>query len=240
MANPEIDCITSCVLTPPNPFLAFVHYFLLALIAFSILFLILSKNRLSAKRGLVLKSIILLSILLLLISFAFTRPTFLTIFSTVHNVALVLIVVFFLLSYWLAVPIARLGMKTVLPSESVSKLFEKEKKELGLPHVNLSIILETAPVAFVVSGFEKRIFLSKGTIEKMNSEELSRIFHHELLHLKSPFFKIKRVLQSIKAGFFFLLPITFDELDDFEEEKLDEQMKKEKKSVKEIRKKMAP
>src|SRR3989338_5525096 len=110
----EIDCVTSCVLNPFNP-VNFYANILLRIILVSTIILLLT-SRLSVKRMLLVKSVLLFSIFGLLLNWWFIRPSFDTVFATLHNSILIIILLFFVISYLFSSFILRMGLQIVVPS----------------------------------------------------------------------------------------------------------------------------
>ncbi len=117
-------------------------------------------------------------------------------------------------------------------------MLEEEAAKLGIRTPELYIFEDVNKTAFVVSAIKKTIFVSTGLIEKFSNEEIRIVLMHELLHIKSGFFNLKRFLHSIKAGFFGLLPVHLKELDTIEEMRLDNELMKEGLDIKKIRNKL--
>lgn len=232
----EIDCITSCIVTPPNPINAYVNGLLGFVLVVSLLLVFFGK--LSPKRLQQAKSVFLLSLLGLLVNWALIRPSFETWFASLHNAILILIGLFFLLSYFFSSFIAGLGLRKIAVSPPIQVVFDQVRAVSGVPSVELVVFSSPARVAFAVSGFKKSVFISTGSIESFSKKELHHLFEHELLHFKGPFLNIKRLLHSIRAGFFGLLPVSLDDFDDYEEEQLDVLLERKGVPIRNIRKKM--
>lgn len=232
----EIDCITNCILQPFNPLNFYANILLGSIILLTTLLLL--SGRLTIKPLLLVKSILLLAIFGLLLNWFLIRPSFDTIFATLHNSILLLILLFFISSYFFSSTILGFGLKKKPTSNKITTLFEKTQKEANLKSITILIFNDPQKIAFAVAGFKPTIFISTAVCESFSPQELKYILQHELLHFKSPFFSFKRILHSIKAGFFGLIPISLDDFDDYEEEKLDTLLERRGTSIRSIRKKM--
>jgi len=232
----EIECISTCI-TGQGPLVSGFNYFIIAAIILGAIILIFFHKRLSIKWNLLLKAIFLTAVFAFLISLFFAQSHDFSIFKALHTISLFLVILFFATSYLLTPFIAQLGLKRHL-DKKLESLLSEEAKALGMKKPNLFVFQDLNRTAFVVSGLKKTIFLSTGLVEKLSESELRIVLKHELLHLKSGFFKTKRFLHSVKAGFFGLLPLRLEELDTIEEMRLDNKLLQEGLDVKKVRQKL--
>ncbi|HLC79249.1 MAG TPA: M56 family metallopeptidase [archaeon] len=233
----EMACINSCVLGPGTT-ISYLNYFLIGVIALTAIILIFFHRKLSIKRNLLLKSAFLTAIFAFLITLAYSSENHpLGIFNTAHTIALFLVLAFFITSYALTPFIARMGLKRH-NDKKIEKMLAQEAGKLGIKTPELYLFEDANKSAFVVSALKKTIFISTGLVENFDEEEIRIVLMHELLHLKSGFFNIKRFFHSIRAGFFGLLPVHLEELDTIEEMRLDNQLIKEGLDIKKIRSKL--
>lgn len=233
----EIDCITSCIIQPFDPVNFYANIVLGVVLAAAILLLIF--GNLSIKRMLLAKSIMLLSIFGLLLNWWFISPSFETVFSTLHNSILLIILLFFLISYFFSSQILRMGLHITIPSKEIISCFEQSKKEANQPTVSLKVFKDSQKIAFAVAGLQPTVFVSTSVFESFSPREWDAIFQHELLHFSGSFLSLKRILHSIHAGFFGLLPISLDDFDAYEEEKLDELLERKGTRIRLVRQKMS-
>ena len=140
MVNSEIDCITSCLITPPNPYQFYINLVLIAVMIITVFILVFFKKKLTLKQNLWSKSLLLLAIFLLLVSLALARPSFITFFATVHNFILLLILATFLALYFLAVPVSLIGLPIQSPDSKTKLLFEQFTCSFN--EVNLAIVMD--------------------------------------------------------------------------------------------------
>jgi len=233
----ELTCINSCVLGQ-GATISFVNYFLIAIIALSAMALIFFNRRLSIKLNLFLKSTFLTAIFAFLITLSYSSENHpLGIFNAVHTIALFLVIAFFATSYVFTPFIAKIGLKRRI-DRKIEGILAKEAAKLGVPSPELYLFEDSNKSAFVVSALSKTVFISTGLVESFNRKELRIVLMHELLHLKSGFFNLKRFFYSIRAGFFGLLPIRLEELDTIEEMRLDSELMKEGMDIMKIRGKL--
>ncbi len=233
----ELACINSCVIGQ-GIIISYLNYFLIAIIALSAIALIFFRRKLSTKWNLTLKSVFLTAIFALLITLAYSSENHpLGIFNAAHTIALLLILAFFAMSYVFTPFIAKIGLKRHV-DKKIEKMLAEEATKLGIQTPELYLFEDSNKSAFAVSALRKTIFISTGMIENFNSEEIRTVLMHELLHLKSGFFNIKRFFHSIRAGFFGLLPVRLEELDTIEEMRLDNELMKEGLDIKKIRSKL--
>jgi len=231
-----VDCAVQCI-AGQNPFFTYFNYFLIGLILISILVLVLIGKKLSIKQSLFVKAILSTSIILLLLILAFANSHYETFFHTAHLAALISAGLFFAVSYIFSPLLMQIGMiKT--KDERVEKITKEEAVKLSVNRPEIIVFLNSEPNAFVVSGYKKIIFISTGLIDLLEEKELKAVIRHELMHLKSSFFNIKRFFSSVRAGTFGLLPIHFEELDILEERKLDKKMGKETETLNKVRDKL--
>ncbi|PIN98787.1 MAG: hypothetical protein COT90_02700 [Candidatus Diapherotrites archaeon CG10_big_fil_rev_8_21_14_0_10_31_34] len=231
-----VDCAVQCV-AGQNPFLMYFNYFLIGLILISILVLVLIRKKLSIKQSLFVKAVLSTSIILLLLILAFANSHYQTVFHTAHLAALFSAGLFFVVSYIFSPLLMQIGL-TKTKDERVEKITKEESVKLSILNPEIIVFVNAEPNAFVVSGYKKIIFISTGLIDLLNEKELRAVIKHELMHLKSSFFNIKRFFSSVRAGTFGLLPIHFEELDILEEIKLDRKMGKETEVLDKAREKL--
>jgi len=233
----ELACINSCIIGQGAP-IAYLNYFLIAVIALSAMTLVFFHRKFSMKPAILMKSVLLTSIFSFLATLFVSSVNHSTgIFNAMHTIALFLIIVFFATSYIFTPFIAQIGLKR-RADKKIGKMLEEEAAKLGIRTPELYIFEDVNKTAFVVSAIKKTIFVSTGLIEKFSNEEIRIVLMHELLHIKSGFFNLKRFLHSIKAGFFGLLPVHLKELDTIEEMRLDNELMKEGLDIKKIRNKL--
>lgn len=231
-----VDCAVECI-AGQNPFLAYFNYFLIGIILISILALVFFGKKLSIKQSLFFKAILSTSVILLLLILAFANSHYQTLFHTAHLAALFSAGLFFGVSYLFSPLLMQIGI-TKTRDARVEKITKEESAKLSIINPKIIVFLNQEPNAFVVSGYKKIIFISTGLISLLEEKELRAVIKHELMHLKSSFFNIKRFFSSVKAGTFGLLPIHFEELDILEERKLDRKMGKETEVLDNVRKKL--
>ena len=233
----ELACINSCVIGQ-NPVISYLNYFLIAAILLSAMALIFFHRRLSVKWNLMLKSTFLTAIFAFLITLSYSSENHpLGIFNAAHTIALFLALAFFATSYVFTPFIARIGLKRRV-DKKIGGMLAEEAAKLGVRAPELYLFEDSNKSAFVVSALKKTIFISTGLIENFGGEETRVVLMHELLHLKSGFFNIKRFFHSIRAGFFGLLPVQLEELDTIEEMRLDNQLMNKGLDIKGIRNKL--
>lgn len=218
----EIACIAECV-AGQGPLVFGVNLLLIGLIAASCLLLVFFHKRLSIKTSLFMKALLMSAILTFLVVLFFTGMGKESVFALAHNAVLLLIAGFFIISYSLSPLLARIGLKRA-EGTGVEELAEKHAKALGIKKPEIFVFEDKNAAAFVVSGAKKTVFLSTGLVDRLNAEELEAVVEHELMHLKTGFFNAKRMLHSVRAGFFGLIPIHLEELDMLEEMLLDKKM----------------
>ena len=222
--NSQLACAATCLLEQPIE-IVILNFVLIALIAISFIGLFIFKQKLSLKQNALLKSTALTSFLILLIVLTLTGYGT-GLFHYWHEFALVLIVFLFIFSFLFSGSIMAFGLKKV-DSENVAQLNLILGKLAGKNKIKkprLIVFNDSNARAFVVSGFSKIIFVSTGLLEKLNKNEIEIVLLHELLHLKSGFFTVKRILNAIKLSFLGLLPLNLDELDILEEDLLDKEL----------------
>lgn len=222
----ELSCISSCVIGQ-NPIITGINFFLIIIIAVASILLIFFQRKLSVKASLFLKSLLIISIfsLLLVLTYNSTHLTQFSLFHWTHETALALIVIFFITSYFTSSFIVKIGLKKANIDEKILiEFIDSESKNLNVKKPSLFVFEDANPGVFIVSGFNKQLFVSTGALERLDDGEKKLMIVHELMHLKTNFFNIKRFFYSIKAGFLGLLPLTFDELEEFEERMLDNKM----------------
>lgn len=230
-------CINSCVIGQGTT-IAYLNYFLIAVIALSAIALVFFHRKLSIKWSLTLKSVFLTAIFAFLITLAYSSENHpLGIFNAAHTIALFLVLAFFAMSYIFTPFIAKLGLKRH-SDKKIEKMLSEEVAKLGIKIPELYLFEDSNKSAFVVSALNKTIFISTGLIESFEAEEIRIVLMHELLHLKSGFFNVKRFFHSIRAGFFGLLPVRLEELDTIEEMRLDNELMREGLDIKKIRQKL--
>lgn len=232
----ELECIHACIVNQ-GPFVSGLNYALISIIALTGIVLVFFHKRLAVKWNLFLKAVFLTAIFSFLVILFFAQSEGFTVFKAAHTTILFLIIVFFATSYILTPFIAQFGLKRHFNAEIENALADEAEK-LGVKKPRLYIFEDMNKTAFVVSGLRKTIFLSTGILSRLNSEEIRVVLVHELLHLKSGFFKTKRFLQSIKAGFFGLLPIQLEELDTIEELRVDNKLLQQGLDIKRIKQKL--
>ncbi len=233
----ELACINSCVVGQ-GPILSSLNYFLIAVIALSAIILIFFHKKLSIKLNLMLKSALLTAIFAFLITLTFSSENHpFNIFNVAHTTALILVLLFFVTSYIFTSFIAKIGLKRIV-DKKVDKMVLEEAAKLGIKAPELFLFEDSNNSAFVVSALKKTIFISSGLLENFNGAEIRIVLMHELLHLKSGFFNIKRFFHSIRSGFFGLLPVRLEELDALEEMRLDNELMKKGIDIKKIRQKL--
>lgn len=222
----ELACISSCVVGQ-NPVIAGINFFLIGIIAIASIMLIFFQRKLSVKTSLFLKSLLITSIFSLLIVLTYNgiHLTQFSLFHWTHETALGLIILFFTTSYFTSPFIAGIGLKKADVDEKfLLECIGSEAKNLNVKKPSLFVFEDANPAVFIVSGFNKKLFVSTGALERLDDEDKKLMVIHELMHLKTNFFNIKRFFYSIKAGFLGLLPLTFDELEQIEEKMLDKKM----------------
>ncbi|MBI5553751.1 MAG: M48 family metalloprotease [Candidatus Diapherotrites archaeon] len=233
----ELACVNSCVIAQGAP-IAYLNYFLIALIAASAIALMFFQRKLSMKISLLLKAVLLTGIFSLLITLLLASGNHdAGIFNAVHTSALFLTLIFFATSYLFTPFIAQIGLKRHQDSR-IEEMLAECSARIGIRTPGLYIFEDATRMAFVVSALKKTVFISTGMIQNFNEEELRIVLMHELLHIKSGFFNAKRFLHSIRAGFFGLLPVHLEELDTIEEMRLDNQLMKEGLDIQPIRQKL--
>ncbi len=233
----ELACINSCVIGQ-GAAISYLNYFLIAAITLSAIALIFFHRKLSVKWNLMLKSVFLTAIFAFLITLAFSSENHpIGVFNAAHLIALFLILAFFAMSYVFTPFIAKIGLKKHV-DKKIEKMLAQEAAKLGIQTPELCLFEDSNKSAFVVSALKKTIFISTGLIENFDGGEIRIVLMHELLHLKSGFFNVKRFFHSIRAGFFGLLPVRLEELDTIEEMRLDNELMKEGLDIKKIRSKL--
>jgi Zn-dependent protease with chaperone function len=235
-ASSTVECAVECI-AGQNPFLMYFNYFLIGLILISILVLVLFRKKLSIKQSFLVKAVLSTSIILFLLVLAFASSEHKSVFHIAHQAALISAGLFFVVSYLLSPLLMKVGMKKI-KDERVEKITKEEALKLSVSRPEIIVFLNNEPNAFVVSGYKKIVFISTGLIGLLEEEELRAVIKHELMHLKSSFFNIKRFFSSVRAGTFGLLPIHFEELDILEEINLDEKMGKEAETLNKVREKL--
>ncbi|HLC93163.1 MAG TPA: M56 family metallopeptidase [archaeon] len=233
----ELACINSCVIGQGTT-ISYLNYFLIAVIVLSAIALVFFHRKLSIKLNLILKSVFLTAIFAFLITLALSSENHsIGIFNSIHLIALFLVLAFFAASYIFTPFIAQIGMRRKM-DKKIEKALAEEATKLGIKTPELYIFEDANKTAFVVSALKKTIFISTGLVESFSGEEIRIVLMHELLHLKSGFFNVKRFFHSIRAGFFGLLPVRLEELDTIEEMRLDNELMKEGLDIKKIRQKL--
>ena len=231
-----IECATECI-AGQNPFLAYFNYFLILLIAVSALVLLLAGKKLSIKASLFTKAVLSTAIILFLLVLAFASAEHESVFHAAHLAALISAALFFAVSYLFSPFLMKTGMKKTR-DERVERITKEEAEKLSVKNPEIIVYKDNEPNAFVVSGYKKIIFISTGLTGILDEKELKAVIKHELMHLKSPFFSIKRFFSSVKAGTFGLLPVHFEELDILEEINLDKKMGEETEVLDKVREKL--
>lgn len=222
----ELACISNCVIGQ-NPVIAGINFFLLGIIAVASILLIFFHKRLNIKTSLFLKSLLITSIfsLLIVLTYNSAHLTQFSLFYFIHETALGLVILFFTTSYFTSPFIAGIGLKKAnIDEKLLLECINSEAENLNVKKPSLFVFEDANPGVFIVSGFNKKLFVSTGALERLNDKEKKLMVIHELMHLKTNFFNIKRFFYSIKAGFLGLLPLTFDELEQLEETMLDKKM----------------
>ena len=218
--------------------ISYINYFSIAIIGISAITLIFFHRRLSVKWSLMLKSAFLTAIFAFLITLAYSSENHpIGIFNTVHTLALFLVLAFFATSYIFTPSIAKIGLRRHA-DKKIAQMLSEEAVKLGIKAPELFIFEDSNKSAFVVSAMKKTVFISTGLIESFGVGEMRIVLMHELLHLKSGFFNVKRFFHSVRAGFFGLLPVRLEELDTIEEMRLDNELMKEGLDIKRIRQKL--
>ena len=233
----ELACINSCVIGQGTA-ISYLNYFLIAAIALRAIALIFFHRKLSIKLNLMLKSVFLTAIFAFLITLALSSENHpIGIFNSIHLIALALVLAFFVASYIFTPFIAQIGMRRKM-DKKIEKALAEEAIKLGVKTPELFIFEDSNRSAFVVSALNKTVFISTGLVEHFDGEEIRIVLMHELLHLKSGFFNVKRFFHSIRAGFFGLLPVRLEELDTIEEMRLDNELMNKGLDIKKIREKL--
>lgn len=232
----EIECISTCI-AGQGPLFSGLNYLLIAIIVLAGLILVFFNKKLSIKWNLMLKAIFLTAIFSFLIAMFFAQAHDFSIFRALHTIGLFLIIMFFATSYLLTPFIAQIGLKRQ-KSEKIESMLSEEAERLEMKKPNLFVFKDENRIAFVVSGLRKTVFLSTGLAERLSEAELRIVLMHELLHLKSGFFKTKRFLHSVKAGFLGLLPVRLEELDTIEEMRLDNKLMQEGLDIRKVKQKL--
>ncbi|MFH1256514.1 MAG: M56 family metallopeptidase [Candidatus Diapherotrites archaeon] len=233
----EIECVEQCIASQ-SPVIGYINYALIAIIAISALLLIFFGKRLSLRKTLVSKSVFITAVFLLLITLFVGGVQHLTIFSIAHTLALFGAIIFFAASFLFANLIVKMGLEKAETPEALEKMLAEEADKNAVKKPQLFVFRDANPNAFTVSGLRKVVFLSTGIIERLDEKELRLVIVHELMHLKSGFFTIKRFFHSVKAGFFGLLPLNFEEFEILEEHALDRKMLKSGLNLSPVRKKL--
>ncbi|MFH1256504.1 MAG: M48 family metalloprotease [Candidatus Diapherotrites archaeon] len=233
----EIECAAQCIASQ-NPVIGFINYLLIAIIAISALLLIFFGKRLSLKKTLLMKSVFITAVFLFLITLFIGGAPNLTFFSIAHTFALFAAIIFFAASFLFAHLIVKMGLKRAETPEELERMLAEEAEKNAVKKPVLFVFRDANPNAFTVSGMRNAIFLSTGIIEMLDEKELRLVIVHELMHLKTNFFTIKRFFHSVKAGFFGLLPLNFEEFEILEEHALDRKMRKNGMSISTVREKI--
>ena len=232
----ELQCATSCI-NGSNAWLGYANWGFIGGIIITASILIFFSKRLGLKLSVALKSAFLLFVFALLGSMYLNANHAEAWFHFLHEGILVLIVGFFAISYFFYSWIVSAGLKKTR-NATLQQWAESKAKELNIPAPEVLLYVDSEPNAFVSSGFKKTIFISTGLVERLGERELRWVIHHELLHLKSGFLNLKRLLHSIRYGFFGLIPIQLKELDELEENALDRQMAEQGIDLEEVREKL--
>ncbi len=226
LTDATVSCISQCV-AGGSPVVAGVHTALIATAAFSLFALVLFGRRLPLKANFFLKSLFLSAFFVLLISLFVASLSMdaagMSFFHVWHTMTLLFVVALFSVSFFLAPFIMQLQLRREHMPE-VNRIVSEEAGNLGMKAPSVFVYLDHEPRAFAVSSVFKRIFLSSALVERLSEGDLRLVAVHELMHLKSGFFNIKRFLKSVKSSFFGLLPIHLDELDILEELKVEKKM----------------
>lgn len=233
----ELACINSCVMGQ-DPAISFLNSFLIGAMVICAFTLIFFHRKLSIKLNLLFKSTFLTALFVFLITLFYSSENHpLGIFNVAHTIALFLVLMFFTISYIFTPFIAKIGLKK-RTDQKIEEMLAEEAVKLGIKIPELFLFEDSNKLAFVVSALKKTVFISSGLFENFESGEIRIVLVHELLHLKSGFFNIKRFFHSIRAGFFGLLPLHLEELDTIEEMRLDNQLMKEGLDIEKIRQKL--
>lgn len=232
----EIECISTCI-AGQGPLVSGFNYLIIATIILSGVILVFFNRKLSIKWNLLLKAVFLTAVFAFLISMFFAQSHDFSLFRALHTISLFLVVLFFATSYLLTPFIAQIGLRKV-ENKKLDAMIAEEAGKLGMKAPKLCVFKDLNKAAFVVSGLRKTIFVSTGLIERLDENEVRVVIVHELLHLKQGFFKAKRFLHSVRAGFFGLLPVRLEELDTIEEMRVDSELLREGLDIKKVKQKL--
>ena len=220
----ELSCIQTCI-AGQSPAVAYFNYGLIALIAISSVLLIFFRRRFSTKANLMLKTIFLSSVLALLAVMFFSSPMQDSIFYYAHQLMFLAALLFFVTSYVASPYLMKLGL-TRVRDYRVEEILEEESRKTKIKMPELFIYHDIEAKVFTVSGLHKTLFISNAMVERLTKEELKAVIMHELMHLNTNYFNLKRILYATKAAFLGLLPLHLNELDDIEELHMNRKMPK--------------